>query len=68
MLIDYFAAVILDNTGKISLDNLRSVCRQNGIQLTDQELRDMIEEADKDGDNEVSTSEFIEIMLKTNLF
>lgn len=63
-----FKLIDNDSTGKISLENLRSACRENGIQLSDQELRDMIEEADKDGDSEVSPSEFIEIMLKTNLF
>lgn len=39
-----------------------------GAKLTEQELKEMIQEADKDGDNEVDQEEFVNIMLKTNLF
>ena len=38
------------------------------MKLTDQELRDMIQEADTDGDGEVNASEFVQIMQKTNIF
>lgn len=57
-----------DKTGTISLDNLRKVCQDHDIKLNDQELRDMIAEADLDGDAEVNASEFVQIMQKTNLF
>ena len=36
--------------------------------LTDEELQEMIEEADCDGDNEVSQDEFLKIMKKTSLY
>jgi Ca2+-binding EF-hand superfamily protein len=36
--------------------------------LTDEELREMIEEADRDNDGEVSYEEFVHIMKKTSLF
>ena len=36
--------------------------------MTDEELMEMIEEADRDGDGEVSQEEFLRIMKKTNLF
>ena len=36
--------------------------------LTDEELQEMIDEADRDGDGEVNEEEFLRIMKKTNLF
>ena len=57
-----------DNTGKISLKNLKRVARELGETMTDEELQEMIDEADRDGDGEISEEEFIRIMKKTNLF
>lgn len=57
-----------DKTGKISLANLKQVSRLCGVKLNEQELKEMIQEADKDGDSEVDQEEFVNIMLKTNLF
>lgn len=57
-----------DKTGKISLANLKQASRMCGVKLNEQELKEMIQEADKDGDNEVDQEEFVNIMLKTNLF
>lgn len=57
-----------DKTGKISLNNLKQVSRLCGVKLNEQELKEMIQEADKDGDNEVDQEEFVNMMLKTNLF
>lgn len=51
-----------DQTGKISLRNLRRVARELGEQLTDEELRAMIDEFDKDGDGEINLEEFTVIM------
>ena len=36
--------------------------------MTDEEITEMIEEADRDGDGEISEEEFMRIMRKTNLF
>ncbi len=36
--------------------------------MTDEELQEMIDEADRDGDGEINEEEFIRIMKKTNLF
>ena len=36
--------------------------------MTDEELQEMIDEADRDGDGEVSEEEFFRIMKKTSLF
>ncbi|KAL1783311.1 centrin-3 [Sigmodon hispidus] len=41
-----------DDSGKISLRNLRRVARELGENMSDEELRAMIEEFDKDGDGE----------------
>ena len=57
-----------ENTGKISFKNLKRVARELGENMTDEELMEMIEEADRDGDGEISQEEFLRIMKKTNLF
>ena len=57
-----------DSTGHISLDNLRKACQEAGIKFTQKELEEMVEEADVNGDGQIDQSEFIRIMLQTNLF
>ncbi|KAL7432454.1 hypothetical protein ACHAXM_003096 [Skeletonema potamos] len=57
-----------DETGKISFRNLKRVAMELGESISDEELQEMIDEADRDGDGEVSQDEFIRIMEKTNLF
>ena len=57
-----------DQTGKISFKNLRTVTDSLGLNFTDKDLREMIEEADFDNDGEVSAEEFFQIMKKTNVF
>ncbi|XP_035210351.1 caltractin-like [Stegodyphus dumicola] len=57
-----------DNTGKISFANLKRVALELGESLTDEELQEMIDEADRDGDGEVNQEEFLRIMKKTCLY
>lgn len=57
-----------DDTGRISFKNLKRVAKELGENLTDEELREMIEEADLDGDGEVNQEEFLRIMKKTSLY
>jgi len=57
-----------DETGSITFANLKRVSHELGEDLTDEELQEMIDEADKDGDGEVDEGEFITLMLKLNLF
>jgi len=57
-----------DDTGKISFKNLKRVAIELGERMTDEELQEMMEEADRDGDGEVNQDEFLRIMKKTNLF
>jgi centrin-1 len=47
-----------DRTGRISFRNLKRITRELGEALTDQELREMISEADTDNDGELSMEEF----------
>ncbi|XP_036346959.1 caltractin-like [Rhagoletis pomonella] len=57
-----------DNTGSISFKNLKRVARELGETLTDEELREMIDEADLDHDGVVNQDEFFRIMKKTSLY
>ncbi|GFR73944.1 caltractin [Elysia marginata] len=57
-----------DGSGHISLEKLRRACTSAGIKFTQKELEEMMEEADVNGDGRVDQSEFIRIMLQTNLF
>lgn len=57
-----------DETGKISFKNLKRVAKELGENLTDEELHEMIEEADQDGDGEINQEEFLRIMKKTSLY
>jgi centrin-3 len=57
-----------DNSGKISLRNLRRVARELGENLSDDELQAMIDEFDKDGDGEISEQEFLNIMKQTSIY
>ena len=57
-----------DETGKISFRNLKRVAKELGENMTDEELQEMIDEADRDGDGEVDEAEFVRIMRKSALF
>lgn len=63
-----FSLFDVDNTGKITVENLRQVAEQLGEKMEENELREMIEEADLDKDGAVSASEFLRIMKKTELW
>merc|ERR1712024_261668 len=54
-----------DNTGKISFKNLKRVCQEIGDNINDEELQEMIDEADRDGDGQVNLNEFLRIMKKS---
>ncbi|XP_029940731.1 centrin-3 [Salarias fasciatus] len=51
-----------DESGRISLRNLRRVARELGEDVSDEELRSMIDEFDGDGDGEINQDEFLAIM------
>jgi len=56
-----------DGTEKITLKNLRRVAKEIGENMTDQELSEMIAEADTDADGGVTLSDFMQIMKRTQL-
>nr|CAB40791.1 centrin [Euplotes octocarinatus] len=57
-----------DNSGKISLRNLKRVAKELGENLSDDELQAMIDEFDKDQDGEISEQEFLNIMKQTSIY
>ena len=57
-----------DDTGKIEFDDLWRVANELDSKLTEDEVRGMIYEADRDKDNEVSVDEFLHVMKKAKLW
>ncbi|KAF8572478.1 hypothetical protein P879_00586 [Paragonimus westermani] len=53
-----------DDSGRITYRNLKKIARELGENLTDQELRAMIEEFDRDGDGSINLEEFMALMTK----
>mmetsp|Transcript_48760 Transcript_48760/g.109502 ORF Transcript_48760/g.109502 Transcript_48760/m.109502 type:complete len:168 (-) Transcript_48760:72-575(-) len=54
-------------SGRISFDDLKAVAKELGETMSDEELMEMIREADKDEDSEVSEDEFMRIIRKSTL-
>ncbi len=57
-----------DNPAGITFKDLKRVSRELGEKMSDEELQEMIDEADRNGDGVVDETEFLRIMKKTNLF
>ena len=55
-----------DNDGYITLSDLQKYAPKIG--LTSGDIKEMIAEADEDGDGKISKREFLHIMKQTNLF
>ena len=51
-----------DETGTISLKNLRRVAKELGENMTDDELQEVVDFCDKDGRGEITPDEFCAIM------
>jgi len=63
-----FNLLDLDKTGFITIDNLKSIAKELNEDLTEEELMEMINEADTDGDFQINKDDFYKIMKKTNLY
>ncbi|OEH74326.1 centrin-1-like isoform x1 [Cyclospora cayetanensis] len=48
-----------DGTGKITFKNLKRVAKEIGENISDEEIQEMIDEADRDGDGEINEEEFL---------
>lgn len=57
-----------DDTGRISLKNMKRVARELGEELADDEMMAMIEEFDRDQDGEINEQEFAYIMKQTSIY
>jgi Ca2+-binding EF-hand superfamily protein len=57
-----------DDSGTINFAKLKRVSKELGENMSDDELQEMIDEADRDGDGVINLDDFMRIMKKTNLF
>ncbi|XP_019522533.1 PREDICTED: centrin-4-like [Hipposideros armiger] len=57
-----------DDTGSITLNNIKKVAKELGENLTDDDLQEMLDEADRDRDGEINEEEFLRMMQKTSLY
>jgi len=53
-----------EKAGYITIKNLRRVAKELGETMTDEELLEMVERADSDGDGKVTPEDFYNIMTK----
>lgn len=67
-IIKAFRLFLDDDGDKITIKHLRRVAKEIGENMTDEELQEMIEEADRDGDGAIDEEEFLRIMKKSSLF
>lgn len=59
-----FALFDTEGRGRIGLRDLKRVAKELGETMTEAELQEMIERADKDADGEISPEDFFNIMTK----
>lgn len=57
-----------DASGSITFKDVKRVIKELGEPITDEEVEQMIDEADRNGDGEVDLEEFARVMRKTTLF
>lgn len=57
-----------DGSGKITMRDIKNVAEQLGEKISDEELHEMIKEADLDKDGSVDASEFLKVIQKTDLW
>ncbi|ONH96511.1 hypothetical protein PRUPE_7G133900 [Prunus persica] len=60
-----FHLIDQDNNVLISAADIKNIAKDLGENLSDREIQEMIEEADRDRDGEVNAEEFIRMMKRT---
>merc|ERR1712146_200081 len=55
-------------TGSVSFQDLKRVCKETGQTLNDDEIQEMLDDADRDGDGVLNQDEWLRMMKKLNLF
>jgi len=63
-MLEAFRVFDTDGNGSITADELRQIFLNLGEKLTEEEIADMIEEADTDGDGEINYQEFVTMMFE----
>merc|ERR1719201_2804389 len=67
-LLEGFALYDEEETGKINFANLKRVAQELGESMGDDELQEMIDEADRDGDGEINEEEFLVMMKEVGMW
>merc|ERR1712166_511581 len=57
-----------DQTGSVSFKNLKRVAKETGQTLADDELQELFDDADRDGDGVLNQEEFLAMMKRLALF
>uniref|UniRef100_K3ZY13 EF-hand domain-containing protein n=1 Tax=Setaria italica TaxID=4555 RepID=K3ZY13_SETIT len=61
-----FRIIDQDRNGKISNIDIQRIAKELGVNLTLDEIQDMVQEADRNGDGEIDFDEFTKMMRRTS--
>ena len=62
-----FSSMCGEEKEKLKVERLKQLCVDLGEEITDDEIKEMIDEADLNKDGEVDDSEFMNLMKKLNV-
>lgn len=65
-LMEVFHIIDQDKNGKISFADIQRIGRELNVNFTENEIQEMVDEADRDRDGEVNAEEFLRIMRRTS--
>ncbi|XP_038072511.1 caltractin-like [Patiria miniata] len=63
-----FKMMDIGEKGHLTFEDIKKASQAAGLKFRDGTIRDMMDEADTNGDDLVSKEEFFQVMLQTNLF